>query len=89
MKKLILLSVNVNAEDIYKEQYEISGAEDIYSLLPPTSEKVIEELEIDISEANWVDKLSFESVFSQILDFFKSGLDLTYFNEHLCVFCSL
>ncbi len=81
MKKLIvflifavILSVNVRAENSYGQQYDISGAEEIYDMLPPSSEQIIEDLDIDISRADWVGKLTFESVFSQIFSFFKTGL---------------
>ena len=81
MKKIIVflifavvMSLNVSAEDSYKEQYDKSGAEQIYDLLPPEAEKFTEELEIDLGDVGWTEKLSFENVFSQILSFFKSGL---------------
>ena len=81
MKKLIvflifalIFTVNVRAEESYKEQYNISGAEEIYGLFPPSSEEFINSLDIDMENANWVEKLSAQSVFSQIMEFLKTGL---------------
>ena len=81
MKKLIvflifalIFTVNVRAEESYKEQYDISGAEEIYDLLPPSSEEFINNLDINMENANWVEKLSAQSVFSQIMEFLKTGL---------------
>lgn len=70
---VLLFSVNTYAQNAYTDQYDISGAQDIYSFLPPSAEKVIDELEIDMKDANWVEKLDPESIFSQIWGFIKTG----------------
>lgn len=69
-----MFSVGAQAEDAYRQQYEISGAEDIYDLLDPSTQKVVDDLEINMEDADWVNKLSAESVFSEIWDFFKTGM---------------
>ena len=70
MKKIIVIfvfalmfSVNVRAEETYKEQYNISGAEEIYDMLPNSSKEFMNNLDIDMENANWVEKLNAESVF--------------------------
>ena len=80
MKKIIIFlaltfvfSLNVQASP-YQEQYEISGAGNIKEYLTPDAERVIEGLEIDMADSNWVSKLTPESIFSQIFRFIKTGI---------------
>lgn len=61
-------------EESYKEGYDASGAEELYGLLGENAESIIEELEIDMQDPDWVNRLDPESVFSVITGFFKEGL---------------
>lgn len=81
MKKIILIitllfcfSFSVSAEDSYKEQYNASGAEQLYDLFPEETRRIIDDMEIDISDSAWVNKLEPENIFAQIADFFKTGI---------------
>ncbi|MBQ5911385.1 MAG: hypothetical protein IIW94_05195 [Clostridia bacterium] len=80
MKKILFLTIfmlvftlPVSAEGLYGDFYEESGADELYDLLPEAAERVIEDFEIDIQNADWVNSLTPESVFSQIWDFVKTG----------------
>ena len=70
---ILFFSISVQATP-YSEQYEISGAGNIDEYLTPDAEKVIEGLDIDMEDANWVNKLTPESIFSQVWDFLKTGI---------------
>ena len=70
---IILFSFNALAEDFYSEQYESSGAEGLYDLLPQEAERVIENFDIELENPNWVNNLTAEGVFNQIMDFVKTG----------------
>ncbi len=72
---VILFSVSVNAEesDIYKEQLEISGADELSDSLPPEIQQYLEEYSIDISDYNWVNNLNYQNVFSHIWSFITGG----------------
>ena len=61
-------------ENPYKEGYDASGAQELYDLLGENADRVIEELEIDMQDPDWVNRLDPESVFSVIAGFFKEGL---------------
>lgn len=80
---VLLLSVNVNAEenDIYKEQLEISGANQLTESLPQEIQEYLEEYSIDISDYNWVNNLNYKNVFSHIWDFLSGGA-----KKHLATF---
>lgn len=80
MKKFIMIlfflavfTLSVSAEDPYKGQYDATHTEKIYDLLPESAKKVAEELEIDIGEADWVNNITPEGIFSKIWDFVKNG----------------
>ena len=80
MKKIIIITAfvllfSVNAQATpYSEQYEISGADKINEYLTPEAERVIEGLDIDMEDADWVNKLTPESIFSQVWEFLKTGI---------------
>ena len=63
----------ISGDELYKEQYEISGADDIKNSLPQEIKKYMEENGIDPSDSDWVNSLNSESVFKHILKFIKSG----------------
>lgn len=72
---MAVFCINVSAEDTYRQQYDASGAEELYDMLPDEAERVIDELQIDISSADWVNSLTPESIFKQIGEFVRSGLE--------------
>lgn len=71
----LLFSFPVSAEtvDPYGEMYEDSGAGEIEDILPDETRKILGHLNVDISDSGWVNELTFESVWGQILDFLKEG----------------
>ncbi len=80
MKKIIfvlifaaIFSFGVKAETLYTDQYAESGADRIEDYLSDPAADLIEELEIDPSDPEWVNSLSAENVFSQIWSFLKEG----------------
>ena len=80
MKKLILIllfmfvfALPVRAEGLYSEQFDASGAGDIKDFLSDDASEILEDMEIDPSDPEWVNNLGAESVFSNILSFFKNG----------------
>lgn len=70
---IVLFSFNASAEVAYNEWYDQSGAKEIFESLPDAANKVIEDLEIDMEDATWINKLTPESVFSEIWNFVKTG----------------
>ncbi len=77
----ILFSLNVSADDLYKEQLEISGANEINETLPDKIQEYLEEYSIDISDYNWVNNLDYNNVFTHIWDFITKGI-----KKHLATF---
>lgn len=72
---VLLLSVPVNAEqnDLYSEQFELSGADELEDVLPDETKEYMQEFGIDASDYNWVNSLTAESVFAHIWSFIRSG----------------
>ena len=82
MRKLVLIilfcfafSLGVKAEetDLYGEQYEISGAEEIKDFLDDETKDFLEKNNLDPKNPDWVNSLSQENIFSHIIEFVKSG----------------
>ncbi len=80
MKKLVLIFVFMLiftlpacAETPYSEQFDKSGAEDIYSLANDETKAIIDRLDIDISSPDWVNSLTPKSVFSEVITLLKEG----------------
>ncbi len=73
---LLLFSVKVSAENPYDEQYDISGADGLYDLLPEDATNTVERFDIDLSDPDWVNGITPEGIFSQIGDFLKSGISV-------------
>ncbi len=81
MKKLVFIvlfmfvfTVSVTAEaPSYLQQYEKSGAGEIWELLDKDTANIVQDLGIDPSDAGWVNQLSPQNVFSNIWSFVKGG----------------
>lgn len=82
MKKLIFImlfcfifsfSVSAAETDIYEEQYEISGAEEINDFLDDGTRNFLEINGIDPKNPDWVNSIKNENIISHIIDFIKSG----------------
>ena len=83
MKKLVfiilfsfLLALPVAAQDTdyYKEQYEMSGVEEIKQYIDEDSLDFLEENGLDPQNPTWVNSLNTKNIFSHIWEFVKSGL---------------
>ncbi len=74
---ILLFSFNVSAEetaeDFYKEQYEISGADKLDGALPEDVQKYMEDYGIDPSDSNWVNNIASTNVFQHIWEFIRTG----------------
>ena len=70
---LFLFSFNVSAEDLYSEQYEISGAESLYDDLSLSAKSFFEEYNIEPKNPNWVNQITAGNIFTKIFEFIKSG----------------
>lgn len=68
-----IFCINVSAQDPYKDQYELSGAEDIYEMLDENAREAVDRFDIDISDPDWVGKLTPKNIFRQIGEFIKTG----------------
>ena len=61
-------------DDIYLEEYKISGADKLPDILPDSTKSYFEENGIDPSEYTWVNGISGENVFRHIWNFLKDGV---------------
>lgn len=73
---LLLLCPTVSAEELYREQYELSGAENLPEFLPEEVSDYLNQNGITPESGLWVNDLKPENVFSHILSFLKSGARL-------------
>lgn len=81
MKKLIclilllfLFSTPVLAEkETYTEQYKASGAEGLQDILPDSAKDFFTDKEINPENYDWVNSITAENIFTEILDFLKKG----------------
>ena len=56
-------------DDIYLEEYKISGADKLPDILPDSTKSYFEENGIDPSDYTWVNGISGENVFRHIWNF--------------------
>ncbi len=70
---ILLFSLNVSAEDVYSEQYEISGAGELYNELTDSAKDFFRDNDIDPSNPNWVNMITRENILTKIWEFIKSG----------------
>ena len=74
---MMIFSVNALAqesgENLYSEQYGISGAEELNSKLPDETKDFLDKNGISPSSPDWVGKLTDKNVFRHIFDFVVKG----------------
>ncbi len=70
---IIILSPVASAEELYKQQYELSGAEGLYEHLPDETQEFLNRNGITPESGLWVNDLGTENVFSHIWEFIKTG----------------
>lgn len=69
----LLFALPVRADEVYSEQYEISGADELYDALPDKTQDFFNENGINLGDENWVNNLSGENVFRHVFDFLSKG----------------
>lgn len=81
MKKIIItvllllaFAFPVSAETTYQEQFDASGARDIYDFVPNDTIIIIDRMGIDVSDADWVNNLEPKNIFKEVIGFFSSGM---------------
>lgn len=71
---LLLFSLPAYAQDdIYQNQLELSGAQEIKELLPRDAADILDSLEIDITDPKMAEKITVKGIFAHIGEFIKSG----------------
>ncbi len=63
-----------SAEEFYREQYKISGAESIEEYLPSKTREYLNENGINPESSEWIASLNSQNVFEHILAFLKGGI---------------
>lgn len=70
---ILLFSVPVKADDLYKETVENSNISEINEFLPDEIKEFFKKENIDITDADWNKHLTAKNVFLHIFSFFRSG----------------
>ena len=68
-----ITTVHAEEADLYKDQLEISGADELYDYVPDNAKEYLDEFSIDFHDSGWVNSLTSENAFSHIYGFIKSG----------------
>ena len=68
-----IIPFSVSADDVYSEQYSLSGADELKNSLDSETREFLDRNGIDASDGNWTDKLTVGNVFVHIAEFIKSG----------------
>ncbi len=68
---LLAFAVGVSAEDIYKEQYDASGAGSLFDLLPEENRELLEGFGEGGEGEDWIKTVRAENIFLQIFEFIK------------------
>ncbi len=63
-----------SAEEFYRNQYEISGSDELQNYLPEQTKEYFNQNNINPENSNWVNSITAESVFGHIINFLKDGL---------------
>lgn len=83
---LMLSTITVCAQDagLYEQQYESSGAGELYDVLPQQAKEIFDRFEISAKDSQWLKEFNTENIFSVVVDFLKQGI-----KKPLGVFLSL
>ena len=73
-----MFCVPVQAEEIYQEHYEQSGAETLKESLTDEVKGFLEKENIDMKESDWVNKITAGNIFTEIFSFLKDGFKKTF-----------
>ena len=70
---LLLFSFSASAEDIYKEQYDLTAIDELQNSLGNRVKEFFSDFGIDPSDSDWVNKLDGENIFLHVIKFLKEG----------------
>ncbi len=82
---IFCFSVNVFAEDVYKEQYDVSGAGELFDLLPEESRDLLESFGEGSQDENWISSVNAENIFLRIFDFIKGAWKTPMHSAAICL----
>ena len=68
-----VFTASAEDKDLYKEQFNASGIEEIGDEIPYTAKEFLSDFSIDISDSEWVNSLSGENAIKHIISFVKNG----------------
>ena len=68
-----ITTASAEETDLYKDQLEISGADELYDYVPDNVKDYLNEFSIDFNDSDWVNSLTNENAFLHIFGFVKSG----------------
>ncbi|MBO7217934.1 MAG: hypothetical protein J6V50_04460 [Clostridia bacterium] len=68
---LLLFSFSASAEDIYKEQYDLTAIDELQNSLGNRVKEFFSDFGIDPSDSDWVNKLDGENIFLHVIKFLK------------------
>ncbi len=68
-----ILPASAEETDLYKEQLEGSGVNELYDYIPDQTKDYLNDFNIDLNDSGWVNKLSDQNALLHIWDFIKSG----------------
>lgn len=69
----LITSASAQETDIYKEQFDASGIEDIENEIPDSAKDFLNDFTINLGDSNWVNSLNGENAIKHIIGFIKSG----------------
>ena len=68
-----VMAEEVSIDDIYKEQFKASGADDLSDLLPSDIKEKLDEIDISSSDLSWTEYFTPQNIFQNMWSFLKSG----------------
>ncbi len=69
----LIIPVSAEETDIYKEQFDASGIDNIQNEIPDSAKDFLDDFSINLSDSNWVSSLNGENAIKHIISFIKSG----------------
>lgn len=70
----ISASAEASVDEIYKRQYEISGADELENLIPKETKKYLNDIEISAENPDSVFNIKSENIFNLVMDFLVDGV---------------
>lgn len=70
---LLLFSVTASAESLYSDQYELSGARELYGELSDSAKDFFDSTGADPADPNWVNRMTAGNIFGEVVNFLRTG----------------